>query len=387
MSDPQTLFCSDCGTQLKEEQMARLRRGESTFCEKCGKEFKLQYTPQESSPSNTSNFKRTIDLKKMGLDTVSNIKKGTDQAKNWIKSKISKKKDESSSSSSSSYSQPPPSQTAPNNYSYSVGAKSSGSSPNVDIPSPDVEVVKDYQSKSSFPRRELPPDYVGLRKFNDFSAIFALLVAMIASLITFIPLYVESNGIVDSNVFLTSFLNPIVRIVLALGIVIYDAGYARKKILRMELQSYGLDMILVGAFGLLAWGAGFFLLIKGLFVIGLALTDKGFNPKLYGSFWDALFKAFNVVGGMYGLITLFLHLSEFINPTGPTTLVYGYIALISILVDLCVLVPMVSHMKKQRYPFAIALMVCGILAMFFFGAGIVILAQGVILFFVALFSS
>lgn len=386
MSEPQNLFCSECGTQLKEEQMDRLRRGDGTYCEKCGKEFKLQYAPQDSAQSNASGFKRTIDLKKMGLDTVSNIKKGTDQAKNWIKSKISKKKDNTSSQSAPSSYQSPPPQSNANNYSYSMGSKTSRTSPNADIPSPEVEVVKGYQSKTSPTKRELPSDYIGLRKFNDFSSVFALLVAMIASLITFIPLYVENNGIVNSSIFLTTFLNPIVRIVLALGIVIYDAGYARRKILRMELQSYGLDMVLVGAFGLLAWGAGFFLLIKGLLVIGLALTDKGFNPQIYGSFWDSLFRAFNVVGGLYGLTILFLNLSVFFS-TPDTRQVYAYIALFAILVDLCVLVPLVSRMKKQRYPFAIALMVCGIFALFFEMAGIIILAQGIILFFAALFSN
>jgi hypothetical protein len=250
------------------------------------------------------------------------------------------------------------------------------------------------KSKTNRPAREIPKENIALRKFNDFSAVFALLMVTIVSLFKFfidlLPRLMPINFVVSQQFFIDYLLDPVVKVCLALIIIVYDIAYARKKILHMELESYGLDMIIAGVVGsILAWGSGIFLALKGFLAMGLALADKERNPSLYGSFWDAVFKSFNIVGGIYGLVTLFGNISVFLSPTSvdAITVVFAYMALICILIDMCALVPLVFMMKNHvSYPIAFALIICGILASFFQMAGIIIIAQGIILLLISVFS-
>lgn len=261
-------------------------------------------------------------------------------------------------------------------------------SPEQNIPEPPVEVIQNRPSK---PKRELSKENIFLRKFNDFSALFALLVGLIATLVIMLPLSL-TYPITDITIFFQYYIDPLVRIILAATVVIYDAAYARNKILRMEFGSYGIDLIVMGAFGLLAWFSGIFLIVKGFIVLFMALEDKANYPQLYGSFWDSANKAANVVGGLYGAVVISLNLSiYFIPSSNPITNIYAYIALFAVIFDLAVLVP-INWIKKQKggnYALAIGFIVAGILACFFPldpSAGFLIIAQGVIIFFVAVFS-
>ena len=240
---------------------------------------------------------------------------------------------------------------------------------NIVTPPPPIETNEEPQSPPNILQtvirsaRRLPQSDLAFRKFNDFSAIFALLVAVIYGLLVVLPLYLQ-NSVITQAIFLNTYLKPFVRILLILIIVVYDAAYARRKVLAMEFESYGIDMVIAGGVGaILAYGSGIFLVIKGFIVMGRALMDKEKNPKYYGSYWDAIYRGFNMVGGFYGLAILFLNIDGFFFPISQLQLTYAYMALFAIIADMAVLVPLVFiSKKKSNYPIAFALIICGILA-------------------------
>ena len=152
--------------------------------------------------------------------------------------------------------------------------------------------------------------------------------AVIYGLLVVLPLYLQ-NSVITQAIFLNTYLKPFVRILLILIIVVYDAAYPRRKVLAMEFESYGMDMVIAGGVGaILAYGSGIFLVIKGFIVMGHALMDKEKNPKMYGSYWDAIYRGFNMVGGFYGLAILFLNIQWIFLPdiaTPVNVCIYGII--------------------------------------------------------------
>jgi DNA-directed RNA polymerase subunit RPC12/RpoP len=385
MKDEPELFCTECGNQLTTEDIEKLSRGETVYCTSCGHPVKVKIikidakseappssshnkSPSEEKQSSTKNF-----VKKVGSD----IKKATQNTSDWVKGKIPKK--DTSPNSSNSYSQNPSSKE--------------NSHPGPSIPEDEIETEvippNQYHSRTeSSSSRTIPDEYRSFRKFNDFSGFFALLIAIIAMLLL-IPNYIQYPSQTGNFEWMAVFTKNLIRIGIAFFIGIYDIVYVRRKILSLQFQNYGLDYILFGGFGLIAFGAGFFLLVKGFVVMIISFFRSTIDSK-NKRFSDAVSLALNSVGGLYGIAILLLNSVIFFFPVSTVPLVmkiYAYLAIFAILIDLFVLRPLIASNYKKKYGIwlSIALVVCGVMACFFYFSGILILLQGVIFLLIEFF--
>lgn len=396
MSQPtQPVFCTDCGNQLTSEQYSNLMNGKAVYCEKCGKKFQMQ-TVHISSSNPTKKEQVFSDLglnikkgsKKIGEGTKK-LWKGTKHLGLGIKKKIQDSKTSNSSEKTETSKNPNPSP----HY----------SSPRTTTASPDRKTRLNSKSESNYrsgyrqPRKsifqsdmEAPPlsqKYSYFRRMNLITStltIIHLLIYGIVILMSTIPNLQAGDSLNYQSDLLKALLPAGVGII----IFFYDLLWVRNKIESRDLQNYGIDFIIIGILGaIFGKGVGIYLAFKGFNVMFIAITDSAvFSWKYKRSFGDVILSLTNIFASLLGFIIL-----GFTNPyffqLDETQLIYFFIALGALSIDLIILRSIAKNKRMQDIPLWLGILklVFGVMACFHFLSGIILVLEGAIITLISLF--
>jgi hypothetical protein len=380
MSDPlKNLYCTDCGTLLPTDQFNRLFHGETVYCEKCGRKFQAKVI--SNSPSKSKSWKEK-DWKAYGLSLKDKTKrlgkvvvKGTRKMGLEIKKVVKTATSEKTTKADSAQTPPPPQPHSSTSESYSQVYRKEGSRWQKQTPNRHrQQAVPPFQQRYGY-----------FRRFNIITITFELLYLLIYGVIVLMALLPELQA--GTATFSSMLDANIERLGVGAAILLYDSFYVRNKIEKRDFQNYGIDFSIIGLLGTIFGGSGLLLMIKGGVVMMVALTDSTlFSGKYKRTFGDVFLTLTNLFVSLYGFLILIVR-NPFTTSLEPIYMTYFYIALGALLVDLVFLRHYSVNRRMREMPLWIGIikLVAGVMASFFFMAGILLAIEGGMITFGALF--
>ncbi|WP_457557328.1 hypothetical protein [Candidatus Harpocratesius sp.] len=245
-----------------------------------------------------------------------------------------------------------------------------------------------HKRNSRFIAQENPPflgqKYTYFARMNLATITLAAIHTLIILLVVLLHLLPQKDTISDFPRVLIGNLIPV-----AVGsiLVIYDIFYASKKIMQRDLANYGIDFFFFGLLGtIFGYFVGFYLMIKGLFVMIIALTDRAvFAWKYNKTFREILYSFVNKFASGLGFIILILK-NPFIQ-SDPWNLIYYYLAWGALLIDFFILRYLVNHYHVSEVPMWIAVLklMLGVTASSYWLSGIILVFEGFFMILSAIF--
>ncbi|MHA1746936.1 MAG: hypothetical protein ACTSWW_13120 [Promethearchaeota archaeon] len=380
MSDSQkNLYCTDCGTLLPTDQFTRLFQGETVYCEKCGRKFQAQVISNSTSKSKSWKEK---DWKAYGLSLKKKTKrlgkvvvKGTRKIGIEIKKVVKPTTSEKTDPSDPAQTPPPPHPQNNTSESYSQVYRKEGSRWQKQTPNRNrQQAVPPFQQRYGY-----------FRRFNMITITFELLYLLIYGVIVVMALLPALQA--GTATFASLLDANIERLGVGAAILLYDSFYVCNKIEKRDFQNYGIDFAIIGLLGTIFGGSGLLLMIKGGVVMMVALTDSTlFSGKYKRTFGDVFLTLTNLFVSLYGFLILIVR-NPFTTSLEPIYMTYFYIALGALLVDLVFLRHYSVNRRMREMPLWIGIikLVAGVVASFFFMAGILLAIEGGMITFGALF--
>ena len=371
MSEPQkNLYCSDCGTLLPTDQFTRLFAGETVYCEKCGKKFQAKVI--KNSTSKTKSWKKKdwkaygLSLKKKTESLGKVVVKGTKKMGREIKKAVKTTTSEKSKQSDSAQTPPPSQPQANTSETYSQVYRKEGSR---------------WQRKTPNFRRQqaVPPfqqRYGYFRRFNLITITFELLYLLVYGVIVIMAILPALQA--GTATFSSLLEANIERLGVGVAILLYDSFYVRNKIEKQDFQNYGIDFAIIGLLGTIFGGSGLLLMIKGGVVMMVAITDSTlFSGKYKRTFGDVFQGLLNLFVAIFGFTILIVR-NPFTTSLDSIYTTYFYIALGALLIDLVFLRHYSVNRRMREMPLWIGIfkLVAGVVASFFFMAGILLAIEG-----------
>lgn len=176
---------------------------------------------------------------------------------------------------------------------------------------------------------------------------------------------------------------------MAVGVilVIYDIFYASKKIMQRDLANYSIDFLFFGLLGTIFGNlVGFYLMVKGLLVMIIALTDRAVFAWRYNKTFREILHSFaNKFASGLGFIILIME-NPYIHPE-IGELIYYYLAWGALLIDFFILRYLVNHYHVSEVPMWIAVLklMLGVTASFYWLSGIILVFEGFFMILSAIF--
>jgi len=385
MSQPnqnQTLFCTDCGNQLKQEQNSKLMAGESVFCEKCGKQFQMQTIHINSSNAS----KKEQIFSDLGLNLKKGSKKlGEGTKKIWKGTKklgrgLKKKFDDAKTSPD----QEDPSSKTNNHSSFKSNSGTTSSPHNYRSTSQSESNYDNIYKNRRAPKysnHTAPPlsnKYSYFRRMNLITTtltVIHVLIYGIVILMSTIPALQEG-----STTYQADLLKALIPVGVGLLIFLYDLLWVRNKIETRDLQNYGIDFMIIGIIGaIFGKGIGIYLAFKGFIVMFVAITDSAvFSWKYKRSFGDVILSLTNIFASILGFIILGLTNPYFI-PLNETDMIYFFIALGALTIDVIILRSIAKNRRLHEMPLWLGILklAFGVMACFHALSGIILVIEEV----------
>lgn len=182
-------------------------------------------------------------------------------------------------------------------------------------------------------------------------------------------------------------IRSLIPVIVGVAVVLYDWLYASFKIIQRDLKNYGIDFLFFGILAsIFGYLVGIYLIVKGLVVMIIALTDRSVFAWRYDKPFRQVFSSFmNKFASILGFIILLLK-NPYIQPEIVSEF-YFYLALGVLIVDVFVLRYLVNRYEMGHIPLwiGIAKLIFGVTACFYYLAGIMLIIEGVIIVFSAMY--
>lgn len=227
----------------------------------------------------------------------------------------------------------------------------------------------------------LDPRYSYFARMNITTITFTAIHTLVMLLIVLLRYLPQSDSIPD---FTRVLIGQLIPVFVGFSLFLYDLFYSSQKIIRRDLANYGIDFVFFGLLGsIFGWLVGIYLLIKGLIVMVIALTDRAVFAWRYNKTFREIWYSFgNKFASGLGFIILIIR-NPFLMESREGLMVYYYLAWGALLADFFILRYLVNRHSIGEVPIWIAVLklLLGVTACFYQLAGIILVFEGIIMVF------